>query len=100
VRREKERDQKRNEEQPWRAWYHRYPWTGDHGLERMILRRDPICMMCERAPSTVADHIIPHKGDWSRFVDEKNLQGLCYSCHGAKTANEDGGFGREPVTAK
>jgi 5-methylcytosine-specific restriction protein A len=48
----------------------------------------------------VADHVVPHKGDWLLFVDEKNLQGLCLSCHSKKTATEDGGFGREPVTAK
>lgn len=59
----------------------------------MVLARDPICKKCNRCPSTHADHIKPHKGDWALFCDMANLQGLCASCHSKKTAGEDGGFG-------
>ena len=51
-----------------------------------ILRRDPVCKSCGRAPSTVADHIRPLSwgGDWS----EDNGQGLCKPCHDRKTMTE------------
>ena len=40
------------------------------------------------------DHIQPHKGDRRLLLDPLNLQVLCASCHAAKTATNDGGFGR------
>jgi hypothetical protein len=61
----------------------------------MVLARDPICMMCHRAPSIIVDHVKPHKGNWDLFMDQKNCQGLCKPCHDAKTAAEDGGFGNK-----
>lgn len=77
----------------WDAWYGRWPWTGEHGLRSLVIRHNPICQICDRNPSTIADHIIPHKGNWDLFTDFKNLQGLCKECHDRKTASEDGGFG-------
>ncbi len=56
------------------------------------LRAHPLCVVCERAADTV-DHIVAHKGDWSSFWDESNWQAMCASCHSAKTAGVDGGFG-------
>lgn len=44
--------------------------------------------------STVVDHIVPHKGDQKLFWRRSNWQGMCKPCHDAKTAREDGGFGR------
>lgn len=58
-----------------------------------MLARDPICRICQRAASVIADHVIPHKGNWTLFCDLLNLQGLCAACHAKKTAQEDGGFG-------
>jgi hypothetical protein len=59
-------------------------------------------MMCQHVASTIADHIIPHKGNWVLFCDLDNLQGLCDACHSRKTAQEDGGFGnrRSAVTTE
>jgi 5-methylcytosine-specific restriction protein A len=34
------------------------------------------------------DHIIPHRGDQRLLFDPSNLQGLCHTCHSAKTARE------------
>jgi len=63
-------------------------------LRKLVLARDPICAICQRNASTVADHIIPHKGSWTLFSDlNNNLQGICDECHSRKTAREDGGFG-------
>jgi 5-methylcytosine-specific restriction endonuclease McrA len=77
----------------WDRWYRRAHWRN---LRTLVLARDPICKMCQRAASTVADHIIPHKGNWTLFCDLNNLQGLCDPCHSIKTAAEDGGFGNRP----
>jgi 5-methylcytosine-specific restriction protein A len=50
----------------------------------------PLCEECKRhrrlTAATVVDHILPHKGDWKRFWDERNWQDLCRSCHSSKTA--------------
>lgn len=77
----------------WHAWYQRAIWRGRHGLRAVVLARDPICRICDRNASSVADHVKPHKGIWELFVALENLQGLCYECHSKKTAAEDGGFG-------
>jgi 5-methylcytosine-specific restriction enzyme A len=81
------------EQRPWHLWYGRVHWKR---LRTLVLARDPICVICNRAPATDADHIIPHKGDWFLFcggVNMQNLQGLCATCHSEKTAREDAGFG-------
>jgi 5-methylcytosine-specific restriction enzyme A len=80
------------EKRPWERWYHRAHWRN---LRMLVLHRDPICMWKEgcRQPSTDADHIVPHKGDWSLFCDLTNLQGLCAAHHTHKTNTEDGGWG-------
>ncbi|WP_308444462.1 HNH endonuclease [Laribacter hongkongensis] len=62
------------------------------------LRGHPLCVECGKSdkvvPATEVDHVVPHKGDQSLFWDTDNWQPLCKSCHSAKTAREDGGFGR------
>jgi 5-methylcytosine-specific restriction protein A len=40
-----------------------------------------------------ADHVIPHKGDWSAFVNIDGIELLCHSCHSEKTAREMAGGG-------
>ena len=90
-----ERNRTRNE--PWRKWYHTAHWRN---LRTLVLSRDPVCMICQRFASTVADHIKPHKGMWSLFCDLANLQGLCKSCHDTKTATEDGGGGNQIKNAE
>src|SRR5690242_3406757 len=73
-----------NREAPWRKWYSRAQWRN---LRTLVLAKNPICCDCGRAASTEADHIKPHRGDWSLFCDLNNLQGLCKSCHDKKTAS-------------
>jgi 5-methylcytosine-specific restriction protein A len=86
-------ERQRTAHEPWRKWYHRAQWKKLRGL---CLARDPVCKMCNREASTVADHIRPHRGIWALFCDLANLQGLCKPCHDKKTATEDGGFGTGP----
>lgn len=59
-----------------------------------FLKRHPDCARCP-SPATVVDHVVPHKGDKDLFWDRANWQPLCKRCHDAKTAREDGGFGRQ-----
>jgi 5-methylcytosine-specific restriction endonuclease McrA len=60
-----------------------------HQRQRLqILARDPICRGCERAESTVDDHIVRIQ-DGGSPTDEQNQQGLCVECHGWKTAHEE-----------
>ena len=50
-----------------------------------------LCAECVKfgrlEPSVVVDHIIPIRFGGAKR-DERNLQGLCKSCHGVKTAKE------------
>ena len=52
----------------------------------VILARDPVCRLCHRAPSTVADHIMPLRlgGTWAL----SNGQGVCAHCHAVKRGQE------------
>jgi 5-methylcytosine-specific restriction enzyme A len=67
-----------------------------------FLRNHPTCKLCDltgrATPSTIVDHVIPHKGDKVRFWDSSNWQALCKPCHDRKTATEDGGWGRGTPT--
>lgn len=55
------------------------------------LRRQPLCVACERrgrlTPAEEVDHITPISRGGAR-LDPANLQSLCKSCHSAKTARE------------
>jgi len=60
---------------------------------RGYLAKHPLCVRCldedRVVPSTVVDHVQPHRGDKGLFWDSGNWQSLCGSCHDAKTAGED-----------
>jgi 5-methylcytosine-specific restriction enzyme A len=67
------------------------------------LAKHPLCTICNDngriVAGNVVDHIKPHLGDKGLFWDSDNWQTLCASCHGRKTAREDGGFGnRSKIT--
>ena len=57
------------------------------------LRAEPLCRMCEAlgqlVAASVADHVKPHRGDMTLFLDPENLQSLCARCHSShKQAQE------------
>jgi 5-methylcytosine-specific restriction protein A len=83
----------------WLKMYKTKMWQQ---LRDAQLRREPMCVECKRwyrlTPATVADHIVPHKGDPKLFYDPENLQSLCASCHSRKTNQEDGGYGNREKT--
>lgn len=70
-----------------RKWYRTARWLT---LRTYVLHEEPLCVECHRqgrtTPSTQCDHIRRHGGDEQMFFDRNNLQGLCASCHSAKTA--------------
>ena len=83
---------------------HERGYTRDWAKAAKAFRQEhPTCAECERRgivkAATCVDHIRPHKGDQALFWSADNWQALCDACHGAKTAKEDGGFGR-PVKAR
>ena len=76
--------------QSYRRWYSLRIWTDE--LRPQQLAHEPFCRDCARRGlrvyATDVDHVVPHDGDWSKFVDPTNLQSLCHSCHGRKTTAE------------
>lgn len=52
----------------------------------------PCCEQCLKSnivrKADVVDHIIEIKDDYSKRLDEENLQSLCHACHNQKTAIE------------
>lgn len=67
---------------PWRHLYQNAAWRN---LRVLVLHRFPICNICHRRPSTIADHIKDHKGNVELFYSLENLQGVCKHCHDEKT---------------
>lgn len=60
----------------------------------MFLKKYPRCFICG-APATIADHIIPHRGDLTLFYDDNNLQPMCQRCHSRKTMKENANFNKK-----
>lgn len=71
------------------AWRHR---------RAQQLSKEPACAYCRRfdgrlVPATVADHLVPHRGDSALFAGP--LQSLCATCHASrKQQQERGGIAR------
>jgi hypothetical protein len=69
--------------------YNLQQWRGPHGLRRTVLARDPICVLCNKVWSTIADHIRPFRSGlteqecWALFTSLSNLRGVCEACHNA-----------------
>lgn len=75
------RDYRSQAAEAWRGWYSLALWKGRR-LDQ--LSRDPLCVFCLAGGRTteakVADHVVPHRGDWTLF-SEGPLQSLCEPCH-------------------
>lgn len=80
-------DQKRRAEKPWRAWYKMKAWCGPGGRRLTQLAKVPWCEPCERdgkvSNATVANHLIPHRGDPYLFWHGA-LESVCKTCHDSK----------------
>jgi 5-methylcytosine-specific restriction enzyme A len=66
-----------------RKWYSTEAWKT---LRAIVLGAQPVCVECHIAPSTKVDHKVPHRGEYAMFFNVNNLQGMCSTCHGRKTA--------------
>lgn len=82
-----------------KEWHYLYNTSRWKYISRSFLAKYPICFICgEKA--TIADHIIPHRGDVTLFYDENNLQPLCKRHHDAKTLRENDYYRRPGRGAK
>jgi 5-methylcytosine-specific restriction protein A len=72
-----------------RKWYASKAWRQRRAMQ---LASDPLCAMHltrgEVVAATVADHVQPHREDWSRFWDGA-LQSLCAGCHSRDKQREE-----------
>ena len=81
--------------------YHRLYESAEWRKRRAaFLKKYPTCFICGK-PATIADHIVPHRGDLNLFYDDSNLQPMCQSCHSRKTMRENQNFhGNAPRVEK
>lgn len=85
------RDDRSPEAHAYRPWYKQARWCGPNGRRAEQLGREPLCRMCaaegRTTVATVADHVIPHRGD-ERLFWEGDLQSLCdarpWRCHSSR----------------
>ena len=74
---------------PWRGWYNLAAWRKRRQYQ---LALHPLCCMCmdegRDTGATVADHVIPHRGDWESFIGG-DLQSLCAEHHSAVKQREE-----------
>ena len=86
-------DQVRRQAKPWRRWYSTKRWRGRRDEQ---LSDEPLCAMHlakgEIVAATVADHVVPHRGDEALFFDGA-LQSLCKPCHDSAKQREERGGG-------
>lgn len=68
-------------------------------LREVVLREEPFCRCGCGGVSVEVDHI---DGKAATLADNRreNLQGMTHECHSAKTALENGSFGRAAGQAK
>lgn len=82
-------------------FYHSKAWKQ---LSYSYRLRNPMCEVCLKKDiyikCDVVDHIIPIRNDWSKRLDENNLQALCHSCHNAKTRAESTRLSLTPLNKR
>lgn len=73
----------------------RYNTAGHARFRRYVLAHDPVCVLCRKALSTVADHYPTSKRDLlatgQDANDPKHGRGLCKRCHDMETARHQPG---------
>lgn len=81
---------KRGKSNQWHYLYQTAEWRR---RSKAFLKKYPFCFICG-APSTITDHIVPHRGDLTLFWNEENWQPMCQRCHSRKTLQENNNFHR------
>ena len=74
-----------------------YTGRGHRGFRLAVLDRDPVCVVCDIAVATVADHWPRSRRELEAAGADPNDpahgRGLCTPCHGSETAkNQPGGW--------
>lgn len=83
--------EERNPKDPAQAqFYGSVQWKT---LRRIVKARDPICKICNRNPTTEADHI---DDNWENNDLDTNLQGVCSTCHNTKSGRQHNRWKRKP----
>jgi 5-methylcytosine-specific restriction enzyme A len=69
---------------PWLSWYRSPIWKA---IKRHRLAAEPQCRECavegRTEPATHVDHVEPHQGEESLFMQYENTQSLCRDHHNA-----------------
>lgn len=69
-----------------------YRSTAWKKLSHHWLMMHPLCVHCAAhgiyRKGDLVDHIVELRDDWSKRLDQDNLQTLCYACHNRKTWKE------------
>lgn len=72
-----------------------YTGRGHQTFRNAVLNRDPICVLCGIAQSTVADHYPRSRKELTDLHmdpnDPDNGRGLCKTCHDRETATHQPG---------
>jgi 5-methylcytosine-specific restriction enzyme A len=79
----------RRVEQAWAPWYRSPIWKS---IRRHRLAEETQCRACaiegRTVPASHVDHIEPHGGEWSLFMQYENTQSLCLRHHNAHRHQE------------
>ena len=71
------------------AYYNTAEWKARRDQQ---LREEPLCRYCQEmgkvTEATVADHVIPHRGD-AELLRFGELQSLCAECHSGPKQSEE-----------
>ncbi len=89
IERRREQDKGRREAKPWRSWYQLKAWR----VRRVEqLAKQPLCerhlARGEVVEATVANHRVPHRGDWELFI-RGELESACAPCHDSEIQREE-----------
>ena len=57
-------------------------------LRLSVLKSQPICARCKRAPANVVHHIIEARKKPELQLDRNNLEALCSTCHNRESQKE------------
>jgi 5-methylcytosine-specific restriction protein A len=71
-------------------------------MRELVLREEPVCRICSRNASTIADHVIPLRTardarELAQLKRRSNYQGLCQPCHDRKRGTEDKRWAHSPA---
>lgn len=83
------KDYRSDEAKSYRRLYNTKAWRTRRLTQ---LSKEPLCRYCAKqgliTPATIADHVVPHRGDLALFWSE-DLQSLCKFHHDSTAQRKD-----------